>query len=91
MRSLQCKQRAIKSVHSNKNGENGLWLRNQFKLTGNIESIIHWLFQLIKLGLILELSGVSCKFCENGRFGLRKDSSFSTDLFQQSMWGRLPV
>ena len=29
--------------------------------------------------LILELSGVSCKFCEKGRFGLRKDSSFSTD------------
>ena len=27
----------------------------------------------------MELSGVSCKFCEKGRFGLRKDSSFSTD------------
>ena len=53
-----------------------LRLRNLFKLAENIESLIQWLFQL---GLVLELSGVSCKFCEKGRFGLRKDFSFSTD------------
>ena len=53
-----------------------LRLCNLFKLTENIESLIQWLFQL---GLVLELSGVSCNFCEKGRFGLRKDSSFSTD------------
>ena len=49
-----------------------LGLRNLFKLS---ENIVHWLFQL---GLILELSGVLRRFCEKGRFGLRKDSSFST-------------
>ena len=53
-----------------------LRLRNLFKLTENIESLVHWLFQL---GLILDLSGMWCKFCDKGRFGLRKDSSFSTD------------
>ena len=53
-----------------------LGLRNLFKLSENIESLVHWLFQL---GLILELSGVLCRFCEKGRFGLRKDWYFSTD------------
>ena len=53
-----------------------LRLRDLFKLTENIENLIQWLFQL---GLVLELSGGSCKFCDKGRFGLRKDSSFSTD------------
>lgn len=53
-----------------------LRLRNLFKLTESIENLIQWLFQL---GLVLELSGVECKFCEKGRFGLRKDLSFSTD------------
>ena len=31
------------------------------------------------LFLILDLSGILCKFCDKGIFGLRKDSSFSTD------------
>ena len=53
-----------------------LRLRDLFKLTENIENLIKWLFQL---GLVLELSGVSCKFCDKVRFGLRKDSSFSID------------
>ena len=53
-----------------------LRLRNLIKPTENIESLVHWLFQL---GLILDLSGVLCKFCDKGRFGLRKDSSFSID------------
>ena len=53
-----------------------LRLRDLFKLTENIENLIQWLFQL---GLVLELSSVSCKFCDKGWFGLRKDSSFSTD------------
>ena len=64
-----------------------LRLRNLFKPKENIESLVHWLFQL---GLILELSGVLCKFCGKGRFRLRKHSSFSTDqccwrLLQQNM------
>ena len=53
-----------------------LRLRNLFKIAENIESLINWLFQL---GLVLQLGGVLCKFCEKGRFGLRKDASFSTD------------
>lgn len=54
-----------------------LRLRDLFKVTENIEKLIQWLFQL---GLVLDLSGVLCQFCDKGRFGLRKDSSFSTDL-----------
>ena len=46
-----------------------LRLRDLFKLTENIENLIQWLFQL---GLVLELSGVSCKFCDKGRFGLER-------------------
>ena len=46
-----------------------LRFRNLFQLAENIESLIQWLFQL---GLVSELNGVSCKFCEKGRFGLRK-------------------
>lgn len=53
-----------------------LRLRDLFKLTENTDRLIQWLFQL---GLFLELSGVSCKYCDKGRFGLRKDLSFSTD------------
>lgn len=54
-----------------------LRLRDLFKVIENIEKLIQWLFQL---GLVLDLSGVLCQFCDKGRFGLRKDSSFSTDL-----------
>ena len=60
-----------------------LRLRNLLKLSENIKSLIQWLFQL---GLVLELSGVLCKYCEKGRFGLRKYSSFSAD---QCCWGCL--
>ena len=38
-----------------------LMLRNLFKLTESIENLMQWIFQLV---LVLELSGVSCKFCE---------------------------
>lgn len=53
-----------------------LRLRDLFRLTVDVENLIQWLFQL---GLLLNLSGIDCIFCDKGRFGLRKDSSFSTD------------
>ena len=36
---------------------------------------------LFQLRLVFELSGVLCKYCEKGRFCLRKDSSFSAVQF----------
>lgn len=51
-------------------------LRELFKITDHTEILIDW---LLKIGLLLNLSGIVCQFCEKGRFGLRKDSSFSKD------------
>lgn len=47
-----------------------------FGKCSSVENLISWLFQL---GLLLSLGGCACKSCQEGRFGLRKDESFSRD------------
>jgi hypothetical protein len=46
------------------------------KICDSVESIINW---LIQVGLILNLRASICKSCGFGVFGLRKDSSYSSD------------
>lgn len=53
-----------------------LKLKDLAKICESTESIIAW---LINLNLLLNLKDCICKFCEIGRFGFRKDSSFSRD------------
>ncbi|XP_076082558.1 uncharacterized protein LOC143053655 [Mytilus galloprovincialis] len=53
-------------------------LKDLFIICESVEKIIQWCFSL---GLILDLSGEVCKKCSHGHFGLRKDSSFSNDIF----------
>ncbi|XP_076106327.1 uncharacterized protein LOC143074994 [Mytilus galloprovincialis] len=53
-------------------------LKDLFIICESVEKIIQWCFSL---GLILDLSGEVCKKCSHGHFSLRKDSSFSNDIF----------
>ena len=65
--TFQCKQTSVKSVVSARKSRMTLRLRYLFKLSESIASLIQWLFQL---GLVWELSGVPCQYCEKGRFDL---------------------
>ena len=51
-------------------------LRNLFENTATVEKTINWLFSI---GLILNLSGKYCDFCQKGEYKLVRDSSFSRD------------
>ena len=51
-------------------------LKDLAVICSSVGNIIDW---LLKLGLLLNLSGCACKFCESGTFGFRKDSSYGTD------------
>ncbi|CAC5405116.1 unnamed protein product [Mytilus coruscus] len=64
--------------HYNVNTEMPIKLKDLFIICESIEKIIQW---CISIGLILDLTGEVCKKCSHGHFGLRKDSSFSNDIF----------
>lgn len=55
-----------------------LKLKDLFQLCESSEKIIQW---CIRIGLIFDLAGEICKNCNHGHFGLRKDSTFSSDGF----------
>lgn len=55
-----------------------LRLKDLFFICQTVESILSW---CIEKKLILDLKGNICANCSYGRFGLRKDSSFSRDGF----------
>ncbi|CAC5413131.1 unnamed protein product [Mytilus coruscus] len=64
--------------HYNVNTETPIKLKDLFIICESIEKIIQW---CISIGLILDLTGKVCKKCSHEHFGLRKDSSFSNDIF----------
>jgi len=51
-------------------------LKDLFHICENTEKFIQW---CISLGIIFDLAREVCKKCNHGHFGLRKDSSFSSD------------
>lgn len=53
-------------------------LKDLYRLTTSVEILIEWLFSL---GLLLNLKGELCCYCEIGHFGLRKDPTFSRDIY----------
>ena len=57
-----------------------IWLKEIFQKATDLTCFIRW---LIQLHLLLDLEGAYCIKCGFGEFGLRKDSSFSSD---QHVW-----
>lgn len=52
-------------------------LKDIYAKSVNLSDFILW---LISVGLLIDLNGKFCGFCKRGKFYLRKDSSFSSDL-----------
>lgn len=55
-----------------------LKLKEIFLICADAKELIHW---LIGLSVLINLEGKTCVNCDNGKFGLRKDSSYSSDGF----------
>ncbi|XP_061191636.1 uncharacterized protein LOC133199826 [Saccostrea echinata] len=51
-------------------------LKDIYQKSADLTCLIQW---LIGLNVLIDLNGETCKSCETGKFGLRKDSSYSRD------------
>ena len=55
-----------------------LKLKEIFLICADAKELIHW---LIGLSVLINLEGKTCGNCDNGKFGFRRDSSYSSDGF----------